>query len=117
MKELKEKMYYEKPSDKKRRKRAQAAQIRKQEDDKREKFAKVATTTGAIAAKGVATTGAIAATITAPVVAAGLSSASAGLKMLTTTPSGILRTMRRAPGTLISKIVKSRAQKQLDKRV
>jgi len=39
MKEIKEKMYFEKPSDKKRRKRAQAAQVRKQEDEKREKFA------------------------------------------------------------------------------
>lgn len=40
MKEYKEKMYFEKPSDKKRRKRAQAAQIRRQEEEKREKFAK-----------------------------------------------------------------------------
>ena len=40
MKEFKEKMYYEKPSDKKRRKRAQAAMIRKQEEAKREKYAK-----------------------------------------------------------------------------
>jgi small subunit ribosomal protein S21 len=39
MKEIKEKMYFEKPSDKKRRKRAQAAQIRRQEEEKREKFA------------------------------------------------------------------------------
>lgn len=38
MKEYKEKMYFEKPSDKKRRKRAQNAQIRRQEEDKREKF-------------------------------------------------------------------------------
>ena len=40
MKEYKEKMYFEKPSDKKRRKRAQAAQIRHQEEAKREKFKK-----------------------------------------------------------------------------
>jgi small subunit ribosomal protein S21 len=40
MKEFKEKMYFEKPSDKKRRKRAQAAMIRKQEEAKREKYAK-----------------------------------------------------------------------------
>ena len=40
MKEYKEKMYFEKPSDKKRRKRAQAALIRKQEEEKRERFAK-----------------------------------------------------------------------------
>jgi small subunit ribosomal protein S21 len=40
MKEYKEKMYFEKPSDKKRRKRAQAAIIRKQEEAKREKYAK-----------------------------------------------------------------------------
>lgn len=40
MKEYKEKMYFEKPSDKKRRKRAQAAQIRRQEEEKREKFQK-----------------------------------------------------------------------------
>ena len=40
MKEYKEKMYFEKPSDKKRRKRAQAAQIRRQEEQKREKFQK-----------------------------------------------------------------------------
>lgn len=40
MKEYKEKMYFEKPSDKKRRKRAQAEQVRKQEEEKREKFAK-----------------------------------------------------------------------------
>lgn len=40
MREYKEKMYFEKPSDKKRRKRAQAAQIRRQEEEKREKFRK-----------------------------------------------------------------------------
>ena len=40
MKEYKEKMYFEKPSDKKRRKRAQAAQIRRQEEEKRKKFQK-----------------------------------------------------------------------------
>ena len=40
MKEYKEKMSFEKPSDKKRRKRAQAAQVRRQEEEKREKFAK-----------------------------------------------------------------------------
>lgn len=40
MKEYKEKMYFEKPSDKKRRKRAQAAIVRKQEEAKREKYAK-----------------------------------------------------------------------------
>ena len=40
MKEYKEKMYFEKPSDKKRRKRAQAEQVRRQEEEKREKFAK-----------------------------------------------------------------------------
>ncbi len=38
MKEYKEKMYFEKPSDKKRRKRAQSALRRKQEDEKREKY-------------------------------------------------------------------------------
>lgn len=38
MKEYKEKMYFEKPSDKKRRKRAQAQQIRRQEEEKRMKF-------------------------------------------------------------------------------
>jgi small subunit ribosomal protein S21 len=40
MKEYKEKMYFEKPSDKKRRKRAQAAQVRRQDEEKREKFQK-----------------------------------------------------------------------------
>jgi small subunit ribosomal protein S21 len=40
MKEYKESMYFEKPSDKKRRKRAQAAQVRRQEEAKRDKFAK-----------------------------------------------------------------------------
>ena len=40
MKEYKQKMYFEKPSDKKRRKRAQAAQIRRQEEEKREKYLK-----------------------------------------------------------------------------
>ncbi len=38
MKEYKQKMYFEKPSDKKRRKRAQAAQVRRQEEEKRKKF-------------------------------------------------------------------------------
>lgn len=40
MREYKEKMYFEKPSDKKRRKRAQSALRRKQEDEKREKYLK-----------------------------------------------------------------------------
>jgi len=40
MKEYKEKMYFEKSSDKKRRKRAQAAQVRRQVEEKREKFKK-----------------------------------------------------------------------------
>lgn len=40
MKEYREKMHFEKPSDKKRRKRAQAAQVRRQEEEKREKFQK-----------------------------------------------------------------------------
>jgi small subunit ribosomal protein S21 len=40
LKEYKEKMYFEKPSDKKRRKRAQAEQIRRQEEEKRIKFQK-----------------------------------------------------------------------------
>lgn len=40
MKEYKQKMYFEKPSDKKRRKRAQAAQVRRQEEEKREKYLK-----------------------------------------------------------------------------
>lgn len=40
MKEFKEKMYFEKPSDKKRRKRAQAEQIRIQDEEKRQKYFK-----------------------------------------------------------------------------
>lgn len=40
LKEFKEKMHFEKPSDKKRRKRAQAAQVRRQEEAKREKYMK-----------------------------------------------------------------------------
>ena len=40
MKEYKERMYFEKPSDKKRRKRAQAAMVRKQEEEKRERYLK-----------------------------------------------------------------------------
>ena len=40
MKEYKQKMYFEKPSDKKRRKRAQAAQVRRQDEEKREKYLK-----------------------------------------------------------------------------
>jgi small subunit ribosomal protein S21 len=40
MKEFKQKMYFEKPSDKKRRKRAQAEQVRRTEEAKREKYMK-----------------------------------------------------------------------------
>jgi small subunit ribosomal protein S21 len=42
MKEYKQKMYFEKPSDKKRRKRAQAAQVRRADEAKREKYMKKA---------------------------------------------------------------------------
>jgi small subunit ribosomal protein S21 len=42
MKEYKQKMYFEKPSDKKRRKRAQAEQVRRADEAKREKYMKKA---------------------------------------------------------------------------